>query len=383
MNRTLSLAAVAGAVVLGLVAWVSRSGGGGADLSAQAASALTVEAVTSQVETWPETVQANGPITAWQEIVVSPETGGLALADMLVDVGDRVKRNQVLARLSDASLQVDLRRQEAKLAQARAQWEQAVSNVARARQVEGSGALSAQKAEDYRIQEATAQASLASAQAELDSVRLKLSQTRIVAADDGVVASKSGVLGSVVNAGAELYRLVRQGRLEWRAELDARQVDAVRPGQLARLTLPGGEQIQGKVRMVAPTLGGNTGRATVYVSLSASRSARAGMFASGTLELGQQPALTLPQSAIVTRDGRTYVYILGEGDKVSSQLVSLGRRWKDRVEVLDLEAPAQVVASGGAFLSEGVKVTVVAPKAAEVATPPGATATAPATGSDR
>lgn len=383
MNRTLSLAAVAGAVVLGLVAWVSRSGGGGTDLSAQAASALTVEAVTSQVETWPETVQANGPITAWQEIVVSPETGGLALADMLVDVGDRVKRNQVLARLNDVSLQVDLRRQEAKLAQARAQWEQAVSNVARARQVEGSGALSAQKAEDYRIQEATAQASLASAQAELDSVRLKLSQTRIVAADDGVVASKSGVLGSVVNAGAELYRLVRQGRLEWRAELDARQVDAVRPGQLARLTLPGGEQIQGKVRMVAPTLGGNTGRATVYVSLSASRSARAGMFASGTLELGQQPALTLPQSAIVTRDGRTYVYILGEGDKVSSQLVSLGRRWKDRVEVLDLEAPAQVVASGGAFLSEGVKVTVVAPKATEVATPPGATATAPATGSDR
>jgi len=360
LSRVALVAAVV--VVLAVVVWWSRaSGQREVPASASAAAALTVEAVTSHIETWPETVSAHGPIAAWQEVVVSPETGGLALTELLVDVGDRVKRNQLLARLNDASLLVDVRRLEAQLAQAKAQLDQAVSNLARANQVEGSGALSAQRVEEYRIQEATAQARLAAAQAELDSVRLKLTQTRILAPDDGVVAAKSGVLGSVANAGTELYRLVRQGRLEWRAEIDARQAEAVRPGQPVRLTLPGGETVQGKVRMLAPTLNANTGRATVYVSLTSNRSARAGMHASGSLELGQQPALTLPQSAIVARDGRSYVYVLNDENKVSGQLVTLGRRWKDRVEVMDLEAKARVVAKGGAFLSEGVQVKVVEP----------------------
>lgn len=365
MNSKVRIAAVGVAIVAVLIGWLalrpSKGGAAGDAQASRSSSVLTVKAVRAQEETWPQVIEASGAIEAWQEIVVSPETGGLQLIELEVDVGDKVKRGQLLARLTDASLKVDLEKQEAVVAQAQATLAQATSDAKRAHVVEQSGALSAQKIEEYQISEATARASLASAKADLASIQLKLSQTRIVAPDDGIVTSKSGVLGSVISAGTEIFRLVRQGRLEWRPELDAQQLAAVHPGLPAQITLPGGKQIEGTVRTIGPALSTETGRASVYVSLPASSAARVGQFASGRLELPATPALTLPQSAIVMRDGRTYVYLLGDGDKVSSKLVKTGRRQNDRVELIDgLAADARVVESGGAFLNEGARVTVLA-----------------------
>jgi len=342
---------------IGLAMWIESPVAAAPEV--QAPSVLAVNVVTTEVETWPQIVQGSGPLTAWQEIIVSPETGGLRIVELLVDVGANVKRGDLLARLADDSLQADLRKQNAVVARARATLEQAASNLQRAKGVGDSGALSVQKVEDYHASEAISRADLASAEAELDSIKLKLKQTRVVAADDGIVSSKSAVVGNVVSAGAELFRLVRQGRVEWRPELDARQVAALRTGQTARVTLPNGERVDGSVRLVSPTLSTGTGRATVYVSLQAGSAARAGMFANGFIEFDPVPAQTLPQTAVTLRDGRAYVYLLGSGDKVNSRPVKIGRRQGNRVEVDDLPTRARVVADGGAFLSEGARVTVV------------------------
>lgn len=366
MNRKLHKPAMAAGIVLliGLAAWMLRPVESKKVTDAagdQTASVLTVEATSPKPLNWPQTLQVSGALAPWQEIIVSPETGGLRIADLLVDVGSSVKKGQLLARLADEGLQADQRKQEAAVAQARANLTQAESNVRRAKVVEGSGALSAQKIEEYAINEATARAALASAQAELDSIRLKLSQTRIVAVDDGIVSAKSAVLGNVVSAGAELFRLVRQGRIEWRAELDARQLASVREGQHAWLQLPNGQRIDGAVRQLAPTLSSTTGRAIAYVSLPIESAARAGMFASGTIELDAKQAFTLPQSAVIIRDGKSYIFVINAGDKVAIRAVETGRRNGDRIEVLtDLSADLRVVASGGAFLSDGAQVTVVA-----------------------
>lgn len=361
VNRTLVTGAVALVALLAAAAalWTQRPAAAADAPDAKAPSVLTVSAVTARTEVWPETVQGSGPLAAWQEIIVSPETGGLRIAELLVDVGASVQRGQLLARLADESVQADLRKQQAAVAQARATLDQAVSNLQRAKMVEGSGALSAQKVEDYRIGEATSRAALASAEAELDSIELKLRHTRIVAVDDGIVSSKSAVLGNVVSAGAEMFRLVRQGRVEWRPELDARQVSTLSVGQRAQVTLPSGEQVEGRVRLVGPTLSTSTGRATVYVSLPATSAARPGMFANGSIEFGPRPAQTLPQTSVTLRDGRAYVYLLDAGDKVGSRPVTTGRRHGTRVEVAGLPDGARVVAEGGAFLSEGAQVTVV------------------------
>lgn len=337
----------------------SKDGPPGAAAPAQEASLLTVQVVQAQTQNWPQTVQANGAIEAWQEIIVSPETGSLRIAELKVDVGAKVKRGELLARLADDTVRAELRKQEAAVAQSRAAHEQALSNYKRAQAAEGSGALSDQQMEEYRINQATAKAALDAAVAELDSIRLKLSQTRITAVDDGVVASKTGVLGNVVSAGTELYRLIRQGRLEWRPEVDARQLAAIHAGDKASITLPGGQQAEGTVRIVGPVLGDSTGRATVYVTLNQDSGARRGMFASGSLRLGESAALTLPQSAITRRDGRAYVWLLGEGDRAASRAVETGRSQGERIEIISgITAQDRVVLSGGAFLAEGAKVTV-------------------------
>lgn len=323
------------------------------------ASLLTVEVVQAQVQSWPQMVQANGAIQAWQEIIVSPETGGLRIVELLVEVGSTVKRGDLLVRLADDTVRAELRKQEATVAQAKASYEQARSNHRRARATANSGALSEQQIEEYRISEQTAKAKLDAAAAELDSIRLKLAQTRITAIDDGVVASKSAVLGDVVAAGSELYRLIRQGRLEWRPEVDARQLATISVGDTVQLSLPDGRQVQGEVRLTAPTLNENTGRAIVYVTLDPASGARNGMFANGSIRLGESPALTLPQSAITRRDGRAYVWLLQQDDRVASRVVQTGRQVGERIEILSgITQQDRVILSGGAFLAEDARVTV-------------------------
>ena len=337
----------------------------GATPEQQETTLLTVRVVQAQEQNWPQMLQANGAIEAWQEIIVSPETGGLRVAELLVEVGATVKRGDLLARLADDTVRAEVRRQQATVAQAQASLEQARSDYRRARATEDSGALSDQRIEEYRITEQTAQATLDAATAELDNLQLKLAQTRITAIDDGVVASKSGILGDVVAAGTELYRLIRQGRLEWRPEVDARQLAAIAVGDTARLTLPDGRQVEGRVWLTGPVLNDGTGRATVYVELDEASGARRGMFANGTILSGDSPALTLPQSAITRRDGRAYVWLLQDDDHVASRVVQTGRQQGEYIEILaGITAEDRLVLSGGAFLSEGARVTVSQARAA-------------------
>lgn len=367
-HQRLSIAAAC-IVALGLAVVLFKPAGTAAT-PVTTASALTVELTTPQSSEWPQELRASGAVAPWEEIVVSPETGGLRVDGLLVSVGDRVVRGQLLARLADATVRAELAKQQALVAQAQASLQQAAGNLKRAQGVDVAGALAPQKLDEYQANEATARASLASAQADLQSANLKLSQTQITAPDAGVVSSRSGVVGNVASVGTELMRLIRQGRIEWRAELDARQLTQVRVGQTAQVQLPGGQLVAGKVRLVSPTLSTTTGRGIAYVSLdaaSARSDVRAGVFAEGTIALQQQTALTLPESALVMRDGRSYVYTVGADNKVSSQPVTSGRRQGARVEVVSgLDAATRVVAKGGAFLSDGMQVTVVSGPSATV-----------------
>lgn len=320
----------------------------------------TVSVVTSQHERWPVIVRADGAIAAWQEAIIGAEVGSLRITALHVDVGSVVKRGDLLAQLADAAAKADVQKQEAAIAQALAALRQAQSDLARSRRVADSGSLSTQQRDQYESTEASDRAALASAQAQLQSARIALQQTRVVAVDDGIVSSRTALLGNVVSAGTELFRLVRQSRVEWQGEVNAQQLALIRTGQRAKVTLPGGKQIEGTVRLAAPTLSASTGRAIVYVSLPVDGGAHPGMYASGTIELADTPALTLPETALVPRDGREDAYVLRpDSNTVARRTVTTGRRRDGRVEVVaGLDETARVVASGGAFLSDGATVNV-------------------------
>ena len=155
--------------------------------------------------------------------------------------------------------------------------------------------------------------------------------------------------------------MIRQGRLEWRAEVPAADLGALKAGQTVLVTAPNVTPIKGKVRMVAPTVDPQTRNGLVYVDLPQPGAAKAGMFARGEFEIGTGSAMTLPQSAVLLRDGFSYVLRVGADSRVIETKVRVGRRSSDRIEIVDgLAADARVVASGGGFLGDGDTVRVVA-----------------------
>jgi RND family efflux transporter MFP subunit len=306
-------------------------------------------------------VQANGNIAAWQEASVGTEVNGLRLADVKVNVGDVVRKGQVLATFASAQVGADVAHGRAMAAESEAALAEAVANAARALELKTSGAISEQQINQYLTAERMARARMEAAKATLQSQELRLSQTQVLAPDDGVISSRSATVGAVLPNGQELFRVIRKGRLEWRAEVSASELAKLKPGQKVTLTPSGGEQVAGTLRVVSPAVNTQTRNGLVYVDIPAAGSAKSGMFARGEIEIGSGgQALTLPQAAVQQRDGFNYVMRVGGDSKVVQTKVALGRRAGDRVEVLQgLTADAKVVATGGGFLGDGDLVQVV------------------------
>lgn len=327
--------------------------------AAQPRPALTVTTTVPQASQVPVRLAANGSIAAWQEAIIGSESNGLRLSDVRVNVGDVVKAGQVLATFAADTVQAEVAQARASLLEAQASAAEAVANAERARSLQATGALSQQQIQQYTTAEKTAQARVEAAQASLRAQQLRLKYTQVVAPDSGVISARSATVGGVVGAGTELFRMVRKGRLEWRAEVTSNDLARIRPGTQAQITAASGATVQGEVRMLAPTVDPQTRNGIVYVDLPAKPELRAGMFARGEFVLGTHDALTVPQSAIVVRDGFSYVFELGEGGRVAMRSVQTGQRLKDRVEVLEgLRAGATIVERGGAFLNDADLVRV-------------------------
>jgi HlyD family secretion protein len=359
--------ACAAAVAVG---WAAQAAQGQPKPPASAASAakpaLTVTVTQPQASTLPLSISANGSLAAWQEASVGTEANGLRLAEVRVNVGDVVRRGQVLATFGPEVLRAEAAQARAAMAEAQAVLAEASANAQRARTLQSTGALSESVISQARVE---AQRSVAQLQ------QLRLRQTQVLAPDDGVISARSATVGAVLPAGQELFRMVRQGRLEWRGEVAASELAALKPGMEVVVTPAGSASLKGRLRMVAPTVDPLTRNGLVYVDVPAASGARAGMFAQGDFALGSSPALTLPQSAVQLRDGFSHVLLVGADSRVSQVKVKVGRRLGERVEISSSLPPnARVVTAGGGFLSDGDTVRVVeaattAPTAAAPAAP--------------
>ena len=355
----------------GAVALVAAPASRAADDKKAAPSkpALTVTSVRPAPASLPILLAANGNVAAWQEAVIGSETGGYRLNEVRVNVGDVVKKGQVLAVFAGDSVNADLAQARAALLETRANAAEATANAARARTLESSGALSAQQISQYMTAEQTANARIAASQASVAAQQLRLKYTQVVAPDSGVISARSATVGSVVGVGTELFRMIRQGRLEWRAEVVAADLARLKPGTRAVVTAASGEKLTGKVRMIAPTIDPQTRSALVYVDLPTSTAAnapfKAGMFASGQFELGTSQAMTVPQQAVVVRDGFSYVFRLNADSRVSQLKVVTGRRLAERIEVTaGIKGDDLLVVDGAGFLNDGDLVRNVAATAA-------------------
>ncbi|MCH7313429.1 efflux RND transporter periplasmic adaptor subunit [Acinetobacter sp. ANC 3882] len=323
-------------------------------------AALTVTVVSPQQQNWEQTFTANGNIAAWQEVVIGSELSGQRLTRVNVNVGDEVRRGQVLAEINSETIRADLAAAKASYAEAQAVLADAITNNKRIQQLKNTGAISAQESTQYQTSQATAQARLDAAKAQIESNQLRLAQTQVVSPDNGVISARTATVGSLAQTGQELFRLIRDHRLEWRAEVTTSDLYKLKQGMTAHIISPDPAQpaVTGKVRMIAPVIDPQTRYGLVYVDIPTTQAVRMGMFVKGEFDLGQKLALTVPQTALLLRDGFSYVFIVNDKNRVTQQKVNVGRRLGDRVELLNLPANVKVVSSGTGFLTDGDLVSI-------------------------
>ena len=358
------------AVAIPIAVWLTLSARPGAPEAGQthAVAALTVSRTTPQWRQWPTVIAASGTVTAWQEAVIGAQQQGLRLMEVHVNVGDQVKRGQVLARFDAAMLRADLAQLKANLAQAQATAAQAEANQQRVSKLKNVASLSQQEQLRYATEAEISRTQVEAIKAQLAAKQLQLNYTEVRAPDEGVISARQATLGAVAGSGQELFRLILQNRLEWRGELTATQLAPIQIGQAIQLGLPDGSSAAATVRQLAPALDEKSRLGLVYADIQAGSRARAGMYASGHIVLQQSPALTVPAPSVVIRDGRSYVVKLtGIADPlpVNLQAVDTGRRQALEIEIVrGLSEADRVVVDGAGFLNDGDLVHI-APEPAE------------------
>jgi RND family efflux transporter MFP subunit len=333
------------------------------DAQQAASPAMTITTGISERQIWPSTVLISGAVLPWQEAIVGAPLNGLRLSSIDVDVGDRVVKGQILARFDDALILAEVHRLEALLMQARAVASQARREAERAELLRPSGALSEQSILAVTTQAEVADAAVRSARAALHAKRVEHSYTLLRASDDGVISSRTATVGAVPETGEELFKLIRQQRLEWRGQAPAQRLAGIRKGQTVSLKLPDGASANATVRLVAPALDEASRSALVYADIIPPSTARAGMYAKGTIHTGESAAIVVPASAVSERDGRSSIFVVrmsGRRTLVNAVAIQTGRRQGGFVEVVaGIDAGTHVAVEGAGFLTDGDLVSIV------------------------
>ena len=336
------------------------------DASAQQ-SVLSVETVLPSQDDIGSTLTADGTINAKDTANVSAKVNGVAIEQILVEEGDRVRAGQVLAVFDTDAMEQQVLQAQADVAEAEATLANASADAARVLPLIDIDAISKQEADRYRTSEVRARASLQAAKARLSNQRLTLDNARVTAPVSGIISDKMVEVGMVAG-GEPLFTIIKDGVLEWRADMDPKLIGDINVGTAVRVGLTGDESVMGRVSRIAPTADDNR-QITIYASLAPNANIRAGMYQTGEFLLGSVTTQTIPNSAVVSNDGYDYVMTVTQirSDRtdqkigrVKQQRVRLGERLGENVAVLEaLPSDSQIVKQGGSFLNDGDMVRIV------------------------
>ena len=324
-----------------------------------AAASLTVTVATAEQRDLPRTLLATGSVVAWQELVLGSEAAGLKVAELLVDEGDHVEQGQLLARLDDAVLVAQLRQQEAAVVEAQAVVTKTRADAERAGKLSTEGNISAQTLDSRQADRRQAEARLANAEAKRDELKARIAQARVTAPSAGYITVRKVAIGSVVASGQELFRMVRDSRLELDAQLAEVDLARLQPGLKARVQHDSGLEAVGEIRAVAPAIDPKSRLGIVHIALPADAGFKPGMFARAQIETSRAPAVVVPEAAVVSREGRPQVFTLADDAKVEQRQVETGMRRDGFVEVLSgLKPGERIVLAGAGYLRDGDLVRV-------------------------
>lgn len=354
--------AAAALVAVGLTLAACGSGDGKAaegDTKAGGGSSQTVTVAVATIQNLPRTVTASGTVSAWEEVPVGAETGGLTATGVFVDEGTWVRQGQPLVQLNDAVLRAQLRQQQAAVQTAEANAARDQAALERAQELKERGFLSQASLDTALANQRASAANVTAAQAALSETRTRLAQATIKAPVSGQVIRRSVTRGQIVGAGTELFRIVRDGRLELDAQVPETDLALVRAGQIATVSSDQVGEATGRVRIVTSEVDADNRLGTARISLTGG-AFRPGMFARARIQVGAQPAVTVPTAAVLYRENRAGVFVMGGDSRAHFQPVTVLSRTADQTAVSGLTSGSRVVVAGAGFLGEGDRVTVTA-----------------------
>lgn len=309
-------------------------------------------------------ISATGTISPWEEVPVGAETGGLTAVAVNAEEGQVVRAGQVLVKLNDTLISAQLRQQDAAVASARATLAEAQAALGRARELQAKGYLSQASLDTATARQGTASANLAAAEAARGETAARLGQTSVRAPVGGLISRRSVTKGQIVGAGSELFRIVRDGRLELDAEIPETDLAAVKAGMPATVFSEKVGQMSGKVRIVTSEVNPSSRLGMARIALSSMGGFRPGMFARATIDAGDQPALVVPSASVLYRENRPGVFVVDAAKKAHFRRINILANTGDRVAVTGVTAGDRVVVEGAGFLGEGDLVRVAAAKPA-------------------
>ncbi len=353
--------------------------GGVAHASGEAAASVPVDSAAigrtvstlvadSRPQEW--TRSFAGIFVAREEIAVGTTLTDQRIAKVEVEIGDRVAAAQVIARLETDMLQNLLREAEGRVARAGATMAREAETVtqeqrklSRARQLRH---LQAETILEERVSAlAIAEQAVKVARADYEQAealeaeaRRKLERAVIVAPAAGIVSERLARAGAL--AGSDpLVKLIRDGEIEFAAEVPETELPLLAVGQVVKVKLSGrSDWIEGKVRVINPKIDRETRLGTAQVTLNTGKPPFAGTFGRAEIVVAERKAIMVDDSALLygAPDGTVSVFVVDAG-KVARKTVQPGMRQGGKVEIVSgLSAGDRVVLKAGVSLREGEAV---------------------------
>jgi len=350
---------IAGAAAMLVAIWFLIHRGDRPAAADSASQAATVSVVAPGRATVVGAINATGTIAArYDEPVGSVGEGG-QVVEVRAEAGQWVRKGQVLAVI-DRSVQAQAQAsQAAQIRVADADARLAQANLDRGLKLVDRGFISRADIDRLTATRDAAVARVGVARASLGQLQAQSARLTITAPSDGLVLERKVEKGQVVGAASgTLFRIARGGDLEVLARLSETDLAAIAPGVSAEVTPVGSPRsFAGQVWQISPVIDPQTRQGTARIALAYAPELRPGGFASVVIRAGSVVAPLLPESAILSDDKGSFVYIVGAGNKVERRPVRTGTVSDAGIAVIEgLTGAERVVLRAGGFLQPGETV---------------------------
>ena len=201
------------------------------------------------------------------------------------------------------------------------------------------------------------------AQAALAETQTRLSQATIRAPVSGLIISRSVTKGQIISAGTELFRMVRDGRLELDAQVPETELPLIQAGQSAAVTSSQAGSTTGTVRIVTPEVDPQTRLGLARISLAPGSALKPGMFLRADITLDRiEDALVVPDAALTRRGDADGVFLVDDaGTRAAWRAVRVGVQAGSWVQLLEADLTGRVGTLGQHLLDDGSPVAIAEP----------------------